>query len=150
MSEFTFPLAPTPVVPAARVGVANADLGVDIMCEDDLDPHLRLVGGTRNVAWALAWRIRTPRGELFYSPDYGRGLVEYCHGEVDKQTLHACRSGLESEALKDPRVRSASPSVRWTPATRTLTTALACNSAAGPFRLVASVSHAGTLIQVQT
>jgi hypothetical protein len=150
MSEFTFPLAPSPQNPATRASVADSDLGVDIMCEEDLDPQLRLVGGVRNVAWALAWRIRTPRGELFYSPDYGRGLVGYCHDEVDRQTLHACRSGLESEALKDDRVRTASSSVRWTPATRTLSTSLVCHSAAGPFRLIGEVSRAATIIRVQT
>jgi len=128
----------------------EVDLGVDIMCEEDLDPHLRLTSGTRNVAWDVAWRTRTPRGGLFYALDYGRSLNAYCHAEIDRQDLHACRAGLESEARKDPRVKTAKSAVQWNPATRTLRTQLDCRSAAGPFRLVASVSAAKTeLLTVQ-
>jgi hypothetical protein len=131
--------------------MSNEDLGVDILCEEDLDPHLRLTSVSRNVAWAVAWRTRTPRGGLFYAADYGKSLAAYCHSEIDRQDLHACRAGLESEARKDRRVKTARSSVQWNPSTRKLRAQLDCNSAAGPFRLVSAVSSATTeLLLVQT
>lgn len=150
MPTFVFPLAPTPAAPGRVASTTQVDLGVDIMCEEDLDPYLRLTSGTRNVAWALAWRTMSPRGSLFYALDYGRSLNGYCHSEIDRQDLHSCRSGLESEALKDPRVKSAKASVQWTPATRTLRTQLEGRSAAGPWKLVTNVTGATTeLVTVQ-
>lgn len=126
------------------------DLGIDIKCTDDLDPYLSTLNGPLNVAWALAWRMRTPRGGLFYALDYGKSLAIFCHGEIDRSTLQSCRTGLESEARKDPRVKSASAKVTWNPATRTLRTQIEGRSSAGPWSLVASVSAASVdLLTVQ-
>jgi len=129
---------------------SRKDLGADIMCEHDLDPGLRLVTGTRNVAWDIAWRIQTVRGGLFYDANYGAGMIESCHDVVDRRVLSTCQATIQAELRKDDRILSSTTSVRWSPATRTMSSELVCTSAAGPFRLVANVSEADTVVRVES
>jgi len=127
---------------------SQSNLGTDIMCEEDLDPHLQLSGGVRNVGWALAWRILTDRGSLFYETNYGLGLVRFCHDEVTRHTLSIVKSGIQFESRKDDRILSTKASVRWNTETRHLETTVVCESAVSPFRLVVDVSKASQAVRI--
>jgi len=119
--------------------LATSRFGVDIECLADVGPKLPLVSGARNVALAVARRLRTPRGGLFYDPDYGYDLIQFCNADVDAAVMSELRSGIESEALKDDRVKQASCSVTWEPGAERFRVDLRCSSAVGPFRLVLAV-----------
>lgn len=127
---------------------SRADLGVDILCKEDLDPRMRLSTGIENLAWATAWRLKTSHGELFYAPNYGHSLVDYCHETIDQHILGVCRSSVQSEVLKDDRIASASTTVQWNPATRTLTVNVVCQCAAGKFQLVASADGSDVAMRI--
>jgi phage baseplate assembly protein W len=89
------------------------DFGTDIRCVDDIDPHLRLVSGAENVACALARRLRTKRGKLFYARDYGRDLTAYVNADLTTTAMHDLRKDVERECLKDERVTEAVARVSW-------------------------------------
>lgn len=101
--------------------VAAADFGTDIRCVDDIDPHLRLVSGPTNVACALARRLRTRRGKLFYARNYGRDLTAYVNADLTTSALHELRKDIERECMKDERVTEATARVSWAPALGKLT-----------------------------
>jgi phage baseplate assembly protein W len=117
--------------------LSAARFGVDIECLADVGQKLTLVSGARNVA--VARRLRTPRGGLFYDPDYGYDLIQFCNADVEAAVMSEIRAGVESEALKDDRVKQASCSVTWEPSAERFRVDLRCSSAVGPFRLVLAV-----------
>jgi len=129
--------------------IQQSELGTDIMCEEDLDPSFRLSSGVRNVGWALSWRLSTEKGGLFYDPNYGAGLMRMCHDEMNRHNLSVARAAIQSEAFKDERIQATNTSVRWVPETRTMSSSIVCNSAAGPFRLVANISGASLVVRMQ-
>jgi phage baseplate assembly protein W len=118
---------------------SDASLGVDIECLDDISAKLVLVSGARNVALAIARRLRTPRGGLFYDRNYGFDLRQFCNADVTADTMREIRAGVEAEALKDERVQEARCVVTWEPTAERFRVELRCNGAAGPFRLVAAI-----------
>lgn len=91
----------------------NTTLGVDFSCVDDIDPNLTIVSGATCLGQALARRIGTPRGGLFYDHDYGYDMLNQMHRMPSPR--NAAAQG-EAEALKDERVRDARLGVTWTPA----------------------------------
>ena len=76
-------------------------LGVDI--SRDLRGYTR---GTRNLIDALRRRLETPRGGLFYDPDYGFDLRQYVQAAMDAALQFELESFIETECLKDERVAS--------------------------------------------
>ncbi len=116
------------------------DYGSDIHCIDDIDPSFSVVTGRLAVAQALARRLGTPRGGLFYDPEYGFDLRQFANAGFNQALSFQISAGIEAECVKDERVRSASASVTYDAQTERLTTAVDGISDAGPFRLVLSVS----------
>lgn len=106
-----------------------ADLGSDIAGLDDIDPTMPTVEGRRCLIQSIARRLITPRGGLWYDPDYGYDLRQYLSGIT--VSAGAIASGVEAEAEKDERVEQASASVVFSG--RVLTVRLAISDSQGPF-----------------
>lgn len=118
-----------------------ADLGSDISCVTDIDPMLTSVDGREALGQAIARRLGTPRGGLFYDANYGTDLRSFLNAHV---TAERVAQAVEAEALKDERVRSASARITFVDAGSPGATAETLGSmeieltlvdAAGPFVL---------------
>ncbi len=79
-----------------------ADFGTDLTALPEL--RLQLVDGLTNLGEALARRLITPRGGLFYDPTYGLDLRRYINETLDEATEYEMRVLVEQELEKDPRV----------------------------------------------
>lgn len=116
-------------------------LGVDIDCLNGHGLSWGLASGARNVANAVGRRLITPRGGLFYDPDYGFDVREYLGVALMRGKLAELIQGVESEALKDIRVQAvvASVSVTGNPSTA-LNLSLSITLADGPvFNMILSI-----------
>ena len=81
-----------------------SDLGSDFDCPGDLKPDARLLTSPTEqiTAWlqALARRLQTPRGALFYDTDYGLDLRSYLS---DDEEPAVAAHEINQELLKDER-----------------------------------------------
>lgn len=85
------------------------DLGSDFAGILDVDAALTVVSGWRNLGHALARRLTTANGALFYAPDYGYDLRSVLNAAIRDTTRIANR--IIKEMLKDKRVKSATANV---------------------------------------
>lgn len=83
--------------------------GIDLVGVDDLDPSLEVVDGPVAVAYAVARRLLTPPGGLFYDLDYGYDLRRLLNAPMRSASEVSYR--VRTEALKDERVLEATASV---------------------------------------
>lgn len=116
---------------------AVTDYGIDLAGVDDLSPGLTVVSGRLGLIQAIARRLITPRGGLFYDPDYGYDVRQFLSGDV--RSTSEIASGVSAEAEKDERVAQASASVSFVG--NTLMISLSITDGAGPFPLVLQVSQ---------
>lgn len=117
-----------------------ADLGTDIYCVDDIDPSFAVVDGARALAQAIARRLATPRGGLFYDTEYGFDLTAFLNADIDDRAAFQIAVGVENEALKDERVRECRATVAYDAQTEVMRVVLAGVSSSGPFQLILGVS----------
>lgn len=86
--------------------------GSDFSGVDDLDPTLAFLTGDADervaLAQAIARRLSTPRGGLFYDPAYGYDLRQLISSTSDPTTEE---QKIEDECTKDERVKSATVSI---------------------------------------
>ena len=88
---------------------AMTDFGTDLTIKPDLS--FELVSGKRNLALALMRRLVTPRGGLFYDPNYGTDLRRYlneAYGSVNDALKYEVEQVAMNEVEKDPRVLDSS------------------------------------------
>lgn len=114
----------------------NDPLGVDVSCVDDLDPSLSLVAGRSGLGQAMARRISTPRGMLFYDPNYGidiRGQIKRVFSDTQTARL------IEGECIKDERVDNVAATAELNGATDALEISLQVDDGSGPFDLTVSI-----------
>ena len=132
------------------VDSAAATLGIDIGSVPDLSPQFSLVGGYRALGESLARRFETPRGSLWYAPDYGTDLRGRLNDTFTASSAAALANDIEAEAEKDQRVLTARATVAFNAQTSSLAVALVVTTAQGPFRLILSVTNLTVqLLQVQ-
>ena len=112
-----------------------ADLGSDFSGVNDITPTLAVVSGRRCLIEAIARRLITPRGALWYDPDYGEDLRRFLSATV--VNAGAIAAAVAAEAEKDERVEQASASVTFSG--DVLTVKLAIADGAGPFAFVLSI-----------
>ena len=122
--------------------MADADYGNDIGFSLDLDPLFLLASGPVIVAQALARRFETPRGSLFYDPEYGMDLREFLNESLADSDLLVIQTAVAAEARRDERVNSCSATVTLDRLSQTLTVKLALVLSTGPFTLVMTVDSA--------
>lgn len=120
-----------------------ADLGTDISCVEGLDPAFTVVSGTTALSQAIARRLITPRGSLFYDEDYGLDLRAYLNADIATATSFGYQLGaqIEAECLKDERVATVAASVTYDAITEKLTARIiGTASTSETFRLTLSIS----------
>lgn len=81
----------------------------DLTALPDLDN--RVVRGPRVLLEALARRLITPRGGLWYDASYGFDLRTYLHSRDLPAVRYAIETGVEAQVLLDPRVLEANCTV---------------------------------------
>lgn len=114
------------------------DYGTDFDGVDDIHPSLREVSGQLAVAQAVARRLMTPRGGLFYDRSYGFDVRAYLNAAAPP--IGEIVSGVEGEAEKDERVARATATVTYLSETMTISLKLE-TVAFGTFRLTLDVSE---------
>lgn len=117
------------------------DLGVDVGCVSDIGRTLGTVSGLTNLAHALARRLSTPRGGLFYDPDYGLDLREWINEGLTDSGIVELGSLIEAEVRKDDRAREATATASYNRATRALTVDMSIDTVEGPFRMILAVDE---------
>lgn len=115
----------------------TVDLGSDFSCETDLTPGMLVVSGQRRVAEALIRRLGTPRGALWYSPEYGTDLREFVHSAAG---TYAVELAAEQECLKEETVDEVEALAEFTANNETMTVTLRVKTSDGPFTLILLVS----------
>lgn len=129
------PLPTTQANPLLGNTRATVDFGQDIDAFSDLNPALVLVGGLANLGQALAHRLETPRGSLFYAPNYGTDVRAYLNAAINPVILARLRSEVQGECLKDERVQTCSCTVTFNSALGVLNLQINVVTASGPFAL---------------
>ncbi len=114
-------------------------LGSDFSCVEDLDPNLTPVEGRLGLAQAVARRLITPTGGLFYAPDYGDDTRRYLNngggsGSIEQRAAATA----EGESEKDERVNRADAEADITGETLDLTVQITDDD--GPFTFTLNVS----------
>jgi phage baseplate assembly protein W len=115
------------------------DFGSDVSAIPDLDPAFTLRTGARVLGEALARRLMTPSGSLFYDPDYGLDLRAFLNESFTPRTAAKLQTLIAAEVQKDPRVASVAVVVTFNPAARTMRVQLSVEADAGPFQFVLGV-----------
>jgi hypothetical protein len=116
--------------------LADDDLGTDVALTTDLAPVWGMVNGKTNLAMALYRRLTTPRGGLFYDPDYGYDLRDLLNANLAAADISRARGEIAAECLKDERVQAATVVLTFEPRAKSLTIAIEIESTIGPFDLV--------------
>lgn len=120
---------------------ANASpYGQDIDFMNGLNPLLPLLGGLANLGQALAHRLSTPRGGLFYDPGYGTDIRAYLNEAMTAAKAAQLQADIANECLKDERVQSVSATAVFEPSEEELEVTINVIAAPGPFVLQLSVS----------
>lgn len=116
----------------------NSALGVDFSGLDDIDANLTLVDGRLGYAQAIFRRLTTPRGRLFYDPEYGIDIREF----VKQSGFSATQVSrlIEGECLKDERTLNAAAEVTFNEATEEMKIDLTLIDDEGPFTLTLNVT----------
>lgn len=115
------------------------DHGTDIRALSELGLLLETHSGKRNLAEAIARRLMTPRGGLFYDEAYGEDVRAWLNETMTDLFLSTRAAILEAQAEQDERVISASATVRASGDGR-LDIRLELDTSEGPLRLILGVS----------
>lgn len=135
------PVPDSLVAPAPSLALGGqSDVGQDIACITDVGATLSLARGIRNIGNAIARRLITPRGGLFYDPNYGLDVRAYLNAGFTASVRAQIQSDVASEVSKDPRVEGATVTVAQDLATAGMQIAILCELAEGPYEFVFGVS----------
>jgi len=134
-------VTPTYVAPlSGRTPDARVDLGVDFAGVTDITPTFALASGLQNLGMALARRLITPRGRLFYDPSYGFDLRDYLNAGVTDSQMAVLPDEISAECAKDERVQAITADVLFVRSSETMKVTIRGTTAAGPFTLVLGIS----------
>ncbi len=115
--------------------------GGDVSTFPDLDATFSLLTSQRVVAEAVARRLLTPHGTLFYDPDSGLDVRELLSEGFTPAKIYRLKSLISSEAEADERVLSADVSLVFNPLAQTLKVTVRLELADGPdFALVLDIN----------
>ncbi len=105
----------------------------------DLSMPSYMATGNQVVAEAVLRRWTCSQGQLIDDPNYGYNVMDLVSADLGKKDIAYAQQQLAAEAEKDERVRSATVTVTLS-AAGVLDIQAAVVTAAGPFKLVVSVS----------
>jgi phage baseplate assembly protein W len=127
---------------------ASQPLGTCWAGVSDLAMPSVMASGNRVVAEAVVDRWTTPRGGLIDDQNYGYDLTDLISKTLTPADLAAAQTNARLEAMKDPRVASASVAIT-SMATGVISVVATLVAANGPFQLVLAVSSVTvTILQV--
>jgi hypothetical protein len=106
---------------------------------DDLSMPSYMATGNQVVAEALLRRLGTTRGQLIDDPNYGYNVMDLVSDDLGPKDIAYAQQQIAQECLKDERVSGASVTLVLSVA-GLLTISIFVTTAAGPFKLVVSVS----------
>lgn len=134
------PMTPQPAPLPSLARTDQVDSGVDIDCIIDVGQSLSLARGLRNLGNALARRLVTPRGGLFYDGNYGLDVRAFVNAGFTPQQLSQIQADIAAEISKDERVENPQVTVVSNTQTATMTITIVCELAEGPFQFLVAVS----------
>jgi uncharacterized membrane protein len=111
----------------------------------DVSNALEIVSGRTALMQAIARRLVTPRGGLFYDADYGYDVRQFLSGNT--VGVSAIASQVEAEAEKDERVAQVSAKV--TVSGSQILVRLAVADGGGPFVFTLAISNVTATILTQ-
>jgi phage baseplate assembly protein W len=120
--------------------VATEELGTDLAGSIGLDAAFTLVGGHRALAEACIRRLTTPRGGLFYAPNYGTDVREMLAARFDAARLSGWKARIEAELRKDDRVLAAAVDLTPNAQTESVAIRIRVTTAEGPFSFTLAAS----------
>jgi phage baseplate assembly protein W len=120
---------------------ALAQFGIDFACVDDITPSFTLAAGLKNLGMALARRFSTPRGGLWYDPEYGLDLRQFVDMDVSSAEVNNLPKECAAEARKDERIHDADVRIRFQRRAATMKVTINGLWLDGPYRLVLGVSQ---------
>ena len=88
-----------------------SDFGTDIAALGGIGKKFRLVSGVLNYIQAIVRRLSTPRGGLFYAPDYGFDVREFLNETDSLDARFSLEVNVAAECEKDPRTVAAEAEV---------------------------------------
>lgn len=115
------------------------DYGNDTECVSDLTYARRPVEGEEMMAQAIARRLTTVRGALFYAPDYGYDLRQFLKGSLPPTSV--LNGNIENEVLKDERVEDVTVESTFSETEEKLSVAVQGFGAEGPFDFVLDIDE---------
>jgi len=111
-------------------------LGTDISAIPDLNWTPKT--GLANLGEALTRRLGTPRGQLFYDPDYGYDLRDWINCGFSPTQIAQIAAAVVAECLKDERVVACACSVQ-PDSNGNFQVGINATTTLGPFPLVLNV-----------
>lgn len=116
-----------------------ADFGTDLSALPDLNFSIK--SGNDNLAEAIARRLVTPRGGLFYDSSYGLDLRQYLNEALTDEVRYEIETLVAAECEKDERILSAMATlVDGSPQTREVQIAIELETSDAYFRLIVRIS----------
>ena len=112
-------------------------LGQDITTLEHLD--FNTVQDYRHLAESIYWRLTTPRGDLFYDPNYGFDVRNYVQAAWSRDVQYELEAFATEECEKDERILNATLSAEQMTDQRIRLSVL-LETAQGPFKFVLAVS----------
>lgn len=113
--------------------MSHVDYGNDTEAVSDLTFARRQVDGETMMAQAMARRLQTRRGSLFYASDYGYDLRQFLKGSVPPASV--INGQVENELLKDERVADVTAEVSFNEQSEVQEVRVFGNGSEGPFDL---------------
>ncbi len=120
----------------------DAAYGFDLSCVDDLDPMFPSVSGRTVLVQAIARRLTTSRGGLFYDPDYGLDIRDWLSEGLTPGKVLELEIAIAAQCRRDQRVESAHATCVLDLITLIMTVSVELTDALGPFSFVMNVSAA--------
>jgi phage baseplate assembly protein W len=111
-------------------------LGTDVV----IGKNVTLVTGFENLGLQLIRRLSTPRGALFYDPNYGDDIRLFLNKPITPSTIKQIEYVVKTQCEQDPRVDNADVSVTYNQSLLALVVTISITTFLGPFTLVISVS----------
>jgi hypothetical protein len=119
----------------------DSKLGTDIDGIFDTGTMLTLASGLKNLGNALCRRLITPRGALFYDPEYGYDVRSFLNKGFTPDQLAAVQDQIAAEVEKDDRIQDATVTVVTDISAMSMQITIVAEISEGPYAFIISVDR---------
>lgn len=131
--------------------MTTATENVDIDCIDDLTPDMSTVTGSNAIKQAIARRIITPRGGLWYSSGYGFDVRRLLNAAMSNASVWKIKNAIYAQAIAEERVKRATVQVEWHSRTSSLRVFLSLVTDLGPVSMTMTIDQLSvSLLEVES